>query len=420
MHTSTTRMTAGSLLAFMGLASAGCVRTSSMAYPKDWSPATAIEKTQCPQIAGRYANAGEIANGANPVRFKTGSRYRYRAEWRSDTALSHNIAEGGSGDWVELRQPDADTLIVVSSDPTVDVKELHRSHGDFSCSTRGLERRLHAGLTSVGDNADHNSAVLAGFNGLEMAYAAALGTAGMRTLTRTFNPAVDGSLVMTVSQSETGLVLLIPYHEKSETFVRWERSDLSPIDAANPSPAASAVSRHGDIPSAHVGLFDSMNGFLHHVKVSNLDGNATNTSPTEDARPVALTPGRHWLEIDQIDHRFKPLRDFNTVVGFEMQAAAGHRYRLDKRPPACLAPGDVDLALASHRVYRTRVAIVDVTTGVPARRFEVDALCISGWTLACDASDAFAVKPADFQTCVTLSGSSRGLYGSNAGVALSP
>jgi hypothetical protein len=230
MRTSPIRVIAGLLLALFAAASTGCVRTSSMAYPQDWAPSAASEKAQCPQIAGRYVNAGEIANGTNPGLFRTGSRHEYRAEWRSDSVLSHNIAEGGSGDWVELRQPDRDTLIVVLSDPTAQVRELHRSR-DFTCSVRGLDRRLHAGLTSVGNNSDHESALLAGFNGVEMAYSAALGTGGMRTLTRSFKPASDGSLVMTVTQSETGLMLLIPFHERQETYVRWIRSDSSLSDA---------------------------------------------------------------------------------------------------------------------------------------------------------------------------------------------
>jgi hypothetical protein len=378
MRTSPMRVIAGLVPVLCAVASTGCVRTSSMAYPQDWAPSAAIEKTQCPQIAGRYVNAGEIANGTNPGLFRSGSRYEYRAEWRSDSALSHNIAEGGSGDWVELRQPDRDTLIVVLSDPTSEVRELHRSR-DFTCSARGLDRRLHAGLTSVGKNSDRESALLAGFNGVEMAYSAALGTGGMRTLTRSFKLASDGSLVMTVSQSETGLMLLIPFHARQETYVRWIRSDPSLSDTRAPESDTTAILPYGDIPSAHVGLFDSMNGFLHHVRVSSLDGVATNTDQTQRATPVALSPGLHRIEVSQIDHQLTPMRDFSTVVGFEMSAAPGHRYRLDKRPQACPAPGDLDLALASPPVYRTRVTILDEASGIVTRRFEVDAQCISGW-----------------------------------------
>jgi hypothetical protein len=417
MRTWTTSAMRGWIVALLGLPSSACVHTSSVAYPKDWSPAAAVEKVECPQIAGRYVDAGEIADGSIPGQFLVGSRYKYRAEWRSDTMLSHNIAEGGSGDWVELRQPDKDTLIMVSSDPTVAVKELHRSHGDFSCSTHGLERQVHASLTSFGDNKDHTSPERAAFNGLEMAYAATLGTGGVRTLTRSFKPTVDGSLVMTVSQSETGLVLLIPYHKKNESFVRWQRSDVSPGDAPTAAGETKAVTPHRDIPSAHVGLFESTNGFLHHVRVSNLDGDPTNTNIWQDAPPIALTPGRHWIGIDQIDHQLIPLRDFNTVVSFEIQADPGHRYRLDKRPPACLAPGDVDLALASSRVYRTRVALLDEAPGVPTRHFEVDAQCVSGWTRVCNTSELSPDESGRGRACVALNGSIYGYFGSDAGAA---
>jgi len=413
----TTQAMTGWIIALLGLASTGCVRTSSVAYPKDWSPSAAVAKAECPQIAGRYVDAGEIAGGSDPVQFKTGSRYRYRAEWRSDTMLSHNIADGGSGDWVELRQPNQDALIMVSSDPTVEVRELHRSHGDFFCSVRGVERQLHAGLLSVGDNSDHTSAVLAGFNGMEMVYGAVLGSGGIRTLTRSFKPAADGSLVMTVTQSETGLMLLIPVHQRHATFVRWQRSDSEPSDAPSVASDATAVAPYGDIPAAHVGLFDSMNGFLHHVRVSNLDGNATNTNQTQDALPIALTPGRHWIGIDQIDHQMVPLRDFNTVVGFEMQADPGHRYRLDKRPPACVGPGDLDVALASSRVYRTRVTLLDEGPGVAPRHLNVDAQCVSGWTRVCSRSEVFSDESGKGLVCVALNGSEYGYYGSDAGPA---
>jgi hypothetical protein len=417
MRTWTSPAITGSIIALLGLASTGCVRTSSVAYPKDWSPSAAAEKAKCPNIAGRYVDAGEIADSSTPGHFKTGSRYIYRAEWRSDIMLSHNIANGGSGDWVELRQPDQDTLIMVSSDPTVAVKELHRSHGDFTCSARGLERQLHAGILSRGDNSDQEHPVVAGFNGVEMAYGAMFGTGGMRTLTRSFRPAADGSLVMTVTQSETGLVFLIPYHEKSASFVRWQRSESSPSVAPTVAGEATPVSPYGDIPSAHVALFDSMNGFLHHVRVSNLDGDATNTNLAEDARPIALTPGRHWIEINQIDHHLSPLRDFKTVVGFSMQADAGHRYRLDTRPPACLAPGDVDLALASSRVYHTRVTLLDEARGVATRHLEVAAQCVSGWTRVCSTSELISDESGKGLACVALNGSNYGYYGSDAGPA---
>jgi hypothetical protein len=405
------------MVALLGLASTACMHTSSVAYPKDWAPAAVVEKVECPQIAGRYVDAGEIAEGTNPAQFKTGSRNIYRAEWRSDTMLSHNIAEGGSGAWVELRQPDQDTLIMVSSDPTVAVKELHLSHGDFSCSSHGLERQVHAALTSIGDNRDHASVAVTGFNGVEMAYSAFFGTAGMRTLTRSFKPAEDGSLLMTVSQSQTGLILLIPYHEKSESFVRWQRSDAGPSDAPSIAAEANVVSPYGDIPSEHVGLFESMNGFLHHVRVSNLDGDPTNTNLWQDARPVALSPGQHWIGVDQIDHRMIPLRDFNTVVGFAINADPGHRYRLDKRPPACLAPGDVDQALTSSRVYRTRVALLDEAPGIPTRHFEVDAQCVSGWTRVCNTSEIIVDDSGTGRACIALNGSEYGYLGSDAGAA---
>jgi hypothetical protein len=124
--------------AFLTALLGGCVSNHTTPYPQEWSHADAASPTACPNLAGRYRNAGELAPGT-PC---GGGRHQLRGEWRCDTALSHNIAEVDANEWVELRQPDADTLVIVSSDPVVDVKELHRSHGDFSCGAHGLERTL--------------------------------------------------------------------------------------------------------------------------------------------------------------------------------------------------------------------------------------------------------------------------------------
>lgn len=128
---------------------AGCVHNATTSYPQQWSPPGAATPSACPNLAGRYRNAGELAPGT-PC---SGGRIAVRAEWRCDTSSSDNIAEVEADEWVELRQPDADTLMVISSNPVVDVKEMHRSRGEFSCGNRGLERTLHASLSSVGSNA---------------------------------------------------------------------------------------------------------------------------------------------------------------------------------------------------------------------------------------------------------------------------
>ena len=207
---------------------AGCVHNTTISYPQRWPPAGAAAPSVCPNLAGRYHNVGEQAPGA-PC---TGGRITARAEWRCDASLSHDIAEVEADQWVELRQPDADTLVVISSDPVVDVKEMHRSRGDFSCGKRGLERTLHASLSSVGSN-DASSVPQAAFNGMGTLFnLATAGTAGVRTLTRTFSASADGSLVMDVSEAQSGVAVLIPFHTHDEGFVRWTRAEPSAGDSA--------------------------------------------------------------------------------------------------------------------------------------------------------------------------------------------
>jgi hypothetical protein len=225
----------------------GCVRTTKSTLPDNWSAAkanTAVRipagvRSECPTLAGRYGNAGEMAVQTPAV--GCGShKYRMRAEWQCDVSLARDIADlDGRREWVELRQPDQDTLQIVSSDPAVAVKELHRSHGDFTCTAHGLERTIHASMMSMGDNSASPSIGMDAFNGMGTAFgAAAYGSIGLRTLTRSFNIAADGALVMDVSESQGGLLLLIPHYIKTETYVRWPRLEPGLADADPPVAAA--------------------------------------------------------------------------------------------------------------------------------------------------------------------------------------
>jgi hypothetical protein len=358
------------LLCSAGLLCIGCVNRKAT-YPDSWSPANAVPAAECPHLAGRYANTGEVAAGT-PV-FSCGSRGRYRGEWCGETALSQDIGDLASADWVELRQPDKDTLVVVSSDPTVAVKELHQKRGDFRCSGKGLERQLHTSAVSAGDNSNETSAGQDTGNGIITALGAVTqGSGGVRTLTRRFSMAADGSLVMAVSQSEGGLLFLIPYHEHYETFVHWAPVALPSGDAA----AASA-----DLPSARVGLFDATNGATwFKVKVTNLDGKPVNTYAGLKGVPIAMEPGRHWVQV-----AVKPTHwsDYNTRYAFEIEAVAGHRYQVPKILPSCLAPGNVNAAMATSNVYHTRLSVIDEVAGSPTQSFEVEALCATARSYVC-------------------------------------
>jgi hypothetical protein len=389
----------------LALLLSGCVRSTTATYPDQWSPRAATAAAACPALAGRYHDQGEVAHGTTCRQSRTPGR----GEYRCDTSLSRNIAEVTAGDWVELRQPDADTLLIVSSDPTIDVKELHRSRGDFSCSAQGLERHLHASLSSIGDNS-RSSAGLAVYNGMGTAFnAASAGFLGVRSLTRTFTTTADGSLIMDVSVSETGVVLLIPFHMKDEGYVRWSRVEAPAVDAAG-SPAGTAGTV--DAPSAHVARFTSSGGILHPVSVTTETGDTA-----ERGNPVALAPGKRWVQLQMGDHTLRPLRDFDAVYGFELDAVAGHHDRLAHRPDSCLPPGNVDAALASRLIGRTQLALVDEAPGGKERPFTVGAVCIAGWPpRLCAVSDPAREPSSDGSLCLLAQGSSRGFYGRPRGI----
>jgi len=229
----------------LALLVSGCVRNTTATYPDQWSPRAAAAPTVCPVLAGRYHDVGELAHGTPCSHTRTPGRGQYRC----DTSLSRNLADARAGAWVELRQPDADTLLIISSDPTVDVKEMHRSRGDFTCSAHGLERHLHASVSSIGDNS-RSSAGLVVLNGMGTAFnAVSAGFLGMRSLTRSFTTTDDGALIMDVSVSETGVVLLIPFHMKDEGYVRWSRIESSPVE---PGSVPDQTTGATDAPLAHL------------------------------------------------------------------------------------------------------------------------------------------------------------------------
>jgi hypothetical protein len=298
------------------------------------------------------------------------------------------------------------------------VREMRHNRGDFRCSVEGLERELHTSATSHGNNSDETSVALGAVNATSTAYAAALASGGVRTLKRRFSLAADGSLVMTVSQSEEGVLLLIPYHEHYETFVRWAPV-APPSGGAGPNASiGTAEAAATDLPSAHVGIFDATNGNLwSKVKVTNLDGSPVNTYAGYKGEPIAMEPGRHWIQVGALSPHWIPPRDVDTRYAFEMEAVAGHRYRIPTKPSACLAPGNIDAALASPRVYHTRLSIIDEVPGSRRQRFDVEALCVSARSYVCVPLEANTEAPADGLDCVRLEGWSRGLYGKDAGAA---
>jgi hypothetical protein len=394
------------ILLVAGVLCSGCItRTTKASYPEGWSPVTAVEAAACPRLAGRYVNSGEVAPGA--TQFSCGTHGPYRGEWCNQTDLSQNIGGLASADWVELRQPDADTLVIVSSDPAVPVRELHQRKGDYSCSRAGLERDIHASEMSRGSNAGEPSVALDTLNTTSTAYGLLMASGGVRTLTRRFNVGADGSLVMAVSQSDHGAMFLIPYHLRDETFVRWTRV----------TPPSGAVEPAGALPVEQVGIFQPTNGTMwSKVKVTNLDGTPVNTYAGLPGVPVALQPGRHWVQVATQSTHLVPPRDIDTKYAFEMDAVAGHQYRIPSKPSSCLASGNIDAALEAASVYHTRLSVIDKAPGMPERSFEVQALCISAPTYVCVPPPGNpGAEATDAHRCVTLDGWGRGYYGTDAG-----
>lgn len=211
-------------------------------------------------------------------------------------------------------------------------------------------------------------------------------------------------------------MLLIPYHLLEESFVRWVPVTAQSGDAA-PIPAVGATGAPpADVPSAHVGIFEATNGAMwSKVKVTNLDGLDVNTYARLPGVPIAMAPGTHWVQVGVETTHWMPLRDVDTKYAFELDAVAGHRYRIPTRPSSCLAPGNVDAALASSSVYHAQLPIIDETSGAPARTFSVEALCVSAKTYVCEAPAAGTVALAEGGSCVRLAGWNRGYFGNDAG-----
>ena len=77
----------GGLGIALALLTSGCVRGVLASYPDQWSVRTAVAKSQCPSLAGRYRNSGELAAGT-PGELCGRGRYHYRGSWECDASLS--------------------------------------------------------------------------------------------------------------------------------------------------------------------------------------------------------------------------------------------------------------------------------------------------------------------------------------------
>jgi hypothetical protein len=356
---------------------AGCISEHAK-YPENWAPpeqpATSAagknEPAACPNLAGRYSIDGTLADGTPAGLCDPGTKYRRVGDWRCETSLSVNIGslEAG-GNWVELQQPDSDTLVVVPGDSTVYPKTLHRSKGDFDCTQGGLVRRSSNSSYDLGEEDEEQSAFQRAYNAVGTASGLFLGMAGVKTLTRTFSRASDGAIVMHVQRADRGLVLAIPYKDDESTYVRWLADSSTPIEPGAPAPSARVANVRPY--RAHA---------LGTVWLVSVDG-----APDDDAElirrfietqdiatfwdiPQSVDPGSHWIEFHP---RYYPQRRF----GATMELVAGHTYRLARSPPDCEARSAKSKETSPHQLWTVDLVMEDTTPGSAPTQFRVPALC---------------------------------------------
>jgi hypothetical protein len=364
--------------------SAGCF-SGHATYPEGWAaPATAPPTSataarqeashDCPNLAGRYVNAGQLAPDTprELCESATTSKFRMIGDWFCESSLSMNIAGlGASNSWLELRQPDGDTLVAVSGDPAVPTRELHRSKGDFECTQEGLTRVLRAPMTSFGyEEGDENTATKAYnvFAAVELAFIA---TGGAQTLKRTFSRLSDGSLVMRVVRSTHGLMVGLPLNYDYSTYVSWaqDASAAATPEGATPAPSTLVARLRPFKAHAFASVWlVSVDG--KEISTDELLGRLTmDHGPAEfwDVPQVA-EPGPHWLEF----YRWGgPRVRYGSVVDLQ----AGHTYTLAQSPPECDAGSKEPGSAPSHSLSWRDLVIEDTMPGSPAVRTRVRAMC---------------------------------------------
>lgn len=334
---------------------AGCF-SGHATYPEGWAPTgTAVASptqagtsagtaaTACPNIEGRYSNSGSLAP-TTPHQLCTGAlslKYRYIGDWLCETTLTLNIAavDRTSFATVLLRQPDNDTLQVISGDDAVLLKELHRTTGDFECRSDGLVRRLNASVMSFGEEAGDESTFVKGYNAVGAAMRLMIASGGLQSLSRTFTRAANGSLVMTVERSTYGMAVGLPYGYNYSTYVTWP-----PAAALNSQPDAAINLPRAPEPTATWLPFRTwLMAPPWFVAVDDREFGR---------HPVDVVPGPHWVEFYAFDAR-KPR--YGAMVTLE----AGHTYQLANPPPECAPTRELDTQEAGTSLQWREVAVQD-------------------------------------------------------------
>ena len=205
----------GSILLAAALLS-GCFRAYSTVYPSEWPQAKAVPAETCPDIAGRYLNAGIGSPGwvSDMQHFCTGypQGWGRRPSWICDRSLGQDLVDDPffrAARAIEIRQPDSATLVIsIPDDPSIQPRTLSLSHGDFKCDASGLT------MSTAGSDMNAASTVL---SVLVLHF-------GVASSSRSFRPLGNGSLLMDVTNEHfvtqeilgTGTI-------KGQGFMRWDR-----------------------------------------------------------------------------------------------------------------------------------------------------------------------------------------------------
>jgi hypothetical protein len=227
------------LIAFLTLPLAGCF--FSQVYPHDWSKRSDEMIGNCPAIAGRYADSAAASTPSFWYDRRRGPRDRTPAGWNGSRSLAENLAGTGPATWIEIEQPDPDTVVVIahpesaSTDQFQSRRVMKASKGEFNCDAGGL--RISGGVASVfGGRSDLPTAGRAAVTTM-MVF---VGTAGAHTHQRVFRRAENGDLIMEVKEGEAAVWLyVLPTVTGENLFVRWPRHEpeVEPSQPAEPEPS---------------------------------------------------------------------------------------------------------------------------------------------------------------------------------------
>jgi hypothetical protein len=199
----------------------GCFRAYTTVYPPEWPQAKALPAETCPDIAGRYLNAGIGSPGwdSNMKYFCTGypQGWGRRPSWVCDTSLWQDLVDDPSlrsARAIEIQQPDSATLLISSpDDPSIQPRTLSLGHGDFKCDASGFT------MSRAGSDMDAVPTVV---SVLVLHF-------GIASSSRSFRPLGNGSLLMNVTNEHFVTQEIIATGTiKGQGFMRWDRDTGEP------------------------------------------------------------------------------------------------------------------------------------------------------------------------------------------------